>query len=91
MLTLEKLEDMNPQTVFASGNISVEDYWDASKEMMIDFVAIRGRIPDWTIYYALEGTRSMDWILSWGDKMRNKRSIQKCVPCNEEALEMYRF
>ena len=91
MLTLEKLEDMNPQTVFANGTIAVEDYWDADRDMIIDFVAIRGEIPDWTVYYALSGTRSMESILAWGDKMRNMNSIQRCVPCDKDALEMYRF
>jgi hypothetical protein len=91
MLTLNELENMHSHTIFAKGTRTVEDYWDADKEMEIDFVAVRGEIPDWTIYYALKDTASLDWILNWGDKMRNERSIKKCVPCDNDAFKMYRF
>ena len=91
MLTLENLEEMNPG-IFARGETSVEDYWDASKEMQVRWVAVRGGIHDWAIYYKLvkeDWTENM--IRDQGDKMRNPNSIKKCVPCDEEAFKMYRY
>ncbi len=60
--------------------------------MQIRWVATRGGIHDWAIYYHL-----IDWI-NWtdemikknGDKMHNEKSIKKCVPCDDEAFAMYR-
>lgn len=91
MLTQEKLESL-PPGIFAKGETSVEDYWDVSKEMQVRWVAVRGGIADWAIYYKLV---SEDWsesmIRDQGDKMRNPKSIAKCVPHDEEAFRMYRY
>ena len=91
ILTLEKLKELPPNGIFASGSALVEDYWDASKEMLIDWVACRGGIHDWAIYYKLqiEGW-SESMIKSNGDKMHNPKSIQRCVPADDEAMDMYR-
>jgi hypothetical protein len=90
MLTLSKLKEMKPG-VFASGIASVEDYWDTSKTMDIKWVATRGYIHDWAIYYQL---LNKNWseaeIENIGDKMHNRKSVKQCVPCDDEALDMYR-
>ena len=79
------------QGIFAQGQTSVEDYWDASKEMQIKWVAVRGGIPDWAIYYQkIEKDWSDEMIKSNGEKMHNPESIKKCVVCDEEAFKMYR-
>ena len=90
ILTLEKLKEMKPG-IFASGETAVEDYWDASKQMQIRWVASRGGIWDWAIYYQLaEKGWSDEMIKSNGEKMHNPESIKKCVICDEEAFKMYR-
>lgn len=90
-ITLQQLKDTKPNTIFATGETSVEDYWDASKEMQIKWVAVRGGIHDWAIYYQ---KAEEDWtderIRDMGEKMHNPASIKKCVPCDDEAFEMYR-
>ncbi len=91
MLTIEKLKKMTPDTIFAKGETSVEDYWDVSKEMQIRWVAVRGGIHDWAIYYQkTENNWSDEMIRNNGEKMHNEISIKKCVPCDEEAFKMYR-
>ena len=91
MLTLEQLKEMKPG-IFASGVTDVEDYWDASKTMRVAWVASRGGIHDWAIYYKLE----TEWwdnemIRDMGDKMRNEASIRKCIDCDDDAFAMYRY
>ena len=85
-LTLETLKTMEPGKVFATG--VTQDprlYRDPVK-----WVAKRGRIHDWAIYYHLE-TSSAQWIESHGDKCYTKEVIKDLVPCDEEALKMYRL
>ncbi len=90
-LTLQQLKDMKSHTVIAKGETAVEDYWDASKEMQINWVAIRGGIHDWAIYYQLADKNwNTEMIIEQGEKMHNETSIKKCVPCDEEAFKMYR-
>ena len=65
-LTIKQLKAMK-SGIFAKGETSVEDYWDASKEMQIRWVAIRGGIHDWAIYYNLLGKNKTDEeIKAWG-------------------------
>jgi hypothetical protein len=90
LLTVEKLKAMEENYMFKYGTVEVEDYWDASKTMSVDFVAVRGRIWDWTIYYYLSGEHSEGWIRDYGDKMTNMNSIRKCVECDDESLKLYR-
>ncbi len=90
-LTIEKLKEMKPG-IFVKGETLVEDYWDVSKEMLVKWVAVRGGIHDWAIYYNLASeSKSDEMIRDHGDKMRNSESIKKCVPCDKEAFNMYRY
>ena len=85
-LTLETLKTMEPGKVFATG--VTQDprlYRDP-----VRWVAKRGRIHDWAIYYHLE-TSSTQWIESHGDKCYTREVIKDLVPCDEEALKMYRL
>lgn len=91
MLTLQQLKDMEPYTIFATGETT--DGYDAvnmyGKGQELRWVATRGGIHDWAIYVAPK-----DWteemVKSNGDKVHNRTSVKKLVPCDDEALEMYR-
>jgi len=85
MLTLKMLKDMPPGTVFATGVIS--DARLANEP--IRWAAKRGGIHDWAIYYHLE-SKSLDFVVTQGDKVFSKNIIQDLVPCDDEALSMYR-
>lgn len=94
MLTLEQLKAMPPYCAFATGTIenSPEGFYvtTESQGKLIRWVAKRGQIHDWTIYYYWS-----DWdvqrILDNGDKVLNSEVIKRMVPCNDEAFKMYRF
>lgn len=91
MLTLQQLKDMEPSIIFATGETT--DGYDAvnmyGKGQELRWVAVRGGIHDWAIYIAPSDWNEED-IKRMGDKVHNRQSIKKLVPCDDEALEMYR-
>jgi hypothetical protein len=85
MLDRKMLEDMPLGTIFADGvNNDHVGYRD------FRWIAIRGGIADWAIYYD-RTTNNMDWVRNYGAKMLNPEKIRELVPCEDEAFEMYRY
>lgn len=92
MLTLQKLKDMVPDTIFDTG-VAVDsptglNMTDSGKELR--WIAVRGGIYDWAIY-AHFSDRSEEWIRRHGDKVFSENHIRKCVSCDNEAFQMYRY
>ena len=92
MLTIEKLKEMQPDTIFASGiefdDIAGINATGSGQELR--WVAVRGGIWDWAIYYH-ESSHTNEWIKSYGDKVYAERTIRKLVECDDEAFKMYRY
>lgn len=92
MLTLEKLKNMRSHEIFASGittdNSDGINMSNSGKELR--WIAVRGDIHDWAIYCHF-AIYDLEYIAQSGDKIGFKEHIQKLVPCDEEALNMYRF
>ena len=91
MLTLQQLKDMKPGIIFETG-ITTDDAAGANmtgSSQKLRWVACRGGIHDWAIYIHKE-----DWseesVKSNGDKIHNRETVKKLVPCDDEALAMYR-
>lgn len=79
-LTLARLKQLKEHEIFARGIITHE-----GKDL--EWVAVRGTIHDWAIY------RQNPFTLQnypYGDKVYDRRLIQTLVPCDQEALDMYR-
>jgi hypothetical protein len=93
MLTLKKLKEMTPGKVFAQGVIknSLEGIYmtDSRIGENLMWVAKRGGIYDWAIYIHWE-ISGFNYVLTSGDKVQSKEYIQKLIPCDKEALKMYR-
>ena len=91
-LTLKQLQDMQPG-VFAEGIVanSPDGIYmiNAFPGRRMIWVAKRGAIPDWAIYIHWEDN-GREFVLEQGDKVLGKDNIQKLVPCDDEALAMYR-
>lgn len=87
------LKDMPMFKMFATGVVpNNEDGIFATREhpdRMIRWVAKRGEIHDWAIYYHW-AEKDEDYVMKYGDKLYDKNIIRKLVPCDEEALNMYR-
>ncbi len=74
------------------------------KSTMIRWVAIRGYIHDWAIYHSMDANICKEdffdcschllapdlLITRSGAKLHNMEKVQEFVPCDKEALEMYR-
>lgn len=94
MLTLEQLNTLPPQTVFAKG-ITTNDpegiyMTDYRKGDTLLWMAIRGAIHDWCIYIYWEELGE-EFCLCNGDKVSSKDNIKKLVPCDEKAFSKYRY
>ena len=91
MLTLQQLKDMEPDTIFASGETTDDSNGVnmTGSGQALKWVATRGGIHDWAIYI-----QKADWsdqeVKRIGDKVHNRDNIKKLVPCDNEALAMYR-
>lgn len=90
MLTLQKLKDMEPHTIF-------EHKAGKTDGRTFMWVAVRGGIHDWAIYTTLYSTPFVDFwvgekqgIADHGAKLHDRKLIKELVPCDDEALEMYR-
>lgn len=93
MLTLKKLEKMKPG-IFAQGEVkdNPQGINIADTGKVLKWVAVRGTIEDWAIYIDNPYDPRSDFqnVADYGDKIHNLDYIQKLVPCDKEALEMYR-
>lgn len=91
-LTLQKLMETEPDTIFASGLIvdSPKGINMINSGKMLRWVAVRGRIHDWAIYCDYE-EKSEEEVKNYGEKVRNEENIKKLVDCSSEVFEMYRY
>lgn len=85
-LTLQSLKDMEAGTIIAQG---VGLYTELHPEP-IKWVAIRGGIHDWGIYYE-HPDMIAEYVTAHGDKVRSESIIKQLVPCDDEAFKMYRY
>jgi hypothetical protein len=91
VLTLELLVGIEPETVFAAGINSTINFPNAGAFFQIfRWVAERGVIDDWVIYYLPKGN-GIKTVSRVGHKLKDPIAIQKLVPCTEEVLARYRF
>lgn len=91
MLTLQELKDMKPDTIFATG-VTTDDNSGvnlATTGEKIRWVACRGGIHDWAIYAENESW-SEEEVQQSGNKVHDRDNVKKLVPCDDEALGMYR-
>lgn len=86
MLDKRMLDDMPAETVFATGIVLNERLHGAP----VRWVAKRGGIHDWAIYYHLANS-PLDFVSRCGDKVFTDEVIRALVPCDDEALALYRL
>ena len=91
MLTRDEIINMPPQTIFAEGEAPDNEKginYDRTNKML-RWVAIRGYGHDWAIYCAPASFNKLT-TAKFGNKLSDKKTIQKLVKCDEEAIQMYR-
>ena len=87
MLTLQQLKDMKPEQMIAKG---IANDPRLVRDIELKWVAVRGDIHDWTIYYH-QSAMSDYYVESHGDKCVTKEVIRELVSCDDEAFKMYRY
>lgn len=92
MLTIEQLEAMPEDTIFATGtaNDDPDGLFMANTNRSLRWVAVRGGIADWAVYCHF-ADRDAAWIARHGDKVRMEHHIRQCVPCTDAAFAQYRY
>ena len=85
-LTLEELKKFAPHTTFRRGT----GHPNGSIHIPFKWVAKRGLIPDWAVYY---GSMDMTWekVEDIGDKLYNMDLIKQLVNCDDKVLKNYRL
>ena len=97
ILTKELLENLRPRSIIAIGML-----WDSPDHIMISgtlnrlyWVAQRGEIYDWCIYYQSPWEGDLAWnikqVISRGDKIKCLESVSKLIKFDEEAKRLYRI
>jgi predicted heme/steroid binding protein len=92
ILTLQKLKDMRPFKIFASGTVidNSNGVNMSGSDKLLRWVACRGSTYDWSIYIHW-AEYSNEIVHDMGDKVTDKNNIKKLVPCDNEAFEAYRY
>lgn len=92
MLTVEKLKAIAPGTMFATGKAfdNEDGVFMANTGKMLKWIAVKGHgYDDWCIYAHL-AEHDEAYIRSQGDKVCDPANIRRCVPCDSEAMALYR-
>lgn len=90
-LTEEQFKALPKGEIFATGVLpnSPEGLFMTNGGGELRWVAKKGDIDDWAVYcYWSYWTESQ--IAANGDKVTQKDHIQRCVPCTDEVLKLYR-
>ena len=93
MLTLQKLKDMKPHEIIASG-LTIDNRTGinmSNSSKLLCWVAVRGGYYDWAIYCTLKkDCDDIYEIARTGDKVFGEDNIKKLVTCDDESYKMYR-
>ena len=81
------LEIMPAHTIFASNVITDPRL---HKEGAIRWVAKKGGVVDWAIYYH-KAEYDMEYVAAHGDKCFTKEVIRELVECTDEVFKRYRY
>ena len=92
MLTLKEFEDIPDGKIFATGVLpnSSEGLYMTNDGGELRWIAKKGFGNDWAVYCHWSD-HDVDWISKNGDKVTYKGNIKKCVPCENEVLQLYRY
>lgn len=86
-LTIDELRKMGKGQVIKKGRGYFPEIW---RNGDLKWIATRGGTADWAIYCDIVH-HDYDYIVRFGDKMMDEKTIRKLVPCSDEVWETYRF
>jgi len=86
MLTQDMLNEFEPFTVINSGIVADSRLHHSP----VRWVAVRGGVGDWAIYYH-HADKSVEFVRNSGDKCIFPDVIRELIPCTDEAFKKYRY
>ncbi|MEI6186961.1 MAG: hypothetical protein WCP46_00470 [Alphaproteobacteria bacterium] len=98
MITKSILDSMPENTIFACGVLPCDnELYTLAIDGDLRWVAKRGIINDWAIYVSVEPDyisteeRKNKTVAELGTKIYGESTIRTLVPCDDEALKLYRY
>lgn len=90
-MTLDEFKALPFDEVFATGILpnSPDGIFMTNDGGKLRWVAKKGRINDWAVYCHWD-YKSEEYVKTNGDKLFEETHIQRCVPCTEEVMKLYR-
>lgn len=91
-LTLEQFKKISPGDIIEKGILpnSPEGIFMTRDGGNLKWIAIKGYGNDWTIYCHWD-YQSDEYVKSNGDKIHTETYIKRCVPCDDDVFDLYRF
>jgi hypothetical protein len=91
MITIEEFDKIPLGEVFATGVLpnSPDGIFMSRDGGELRWVAKKGYGYDWAVYCHW-ADKTPEWIRDFGDKVYTPEYIQRCVPCTDEVLKLYR-
>lgn len=83
-LSLKALKMMVPGEIIGKGQASING-------SEIKWVAVKGHVVDWAIYYTTAVGSSYILVKDMGLKMISKKIIRSLVSCDDAAFKRYRY
>ena len=92
MITKQIFDKFPAGEIFSTGITpnSPEGLFMTNDGGMLRWVAVKGFANDWTIYCHWVSNPA-EWIKANGDKVINEKHIRRCVPCDNEVFNAYRY
>lgn len=94
MLTIEGFNQINAGSVIAKGSIQNSPLGifmtNERQGNLLKWVAVKGYGNDWAIYCQWD-EYTWEYVEQNGDKVSDPKNVQRCLPCNEEVMKLYRF
>jgi hypothetical protein len=92
MLTKKEFDAIPNEKIFATGILpnSPLGIFMNTTGGNLKWVAKKGLGNDWTIYYQTPNM-SAEYIGKQGHKVYYDKIVKKCVPCNEDVFNLYKF
>lgn len=95
MITLQDYETFPLDEIFARGVIeqgpfSGVHFVDKQDGRLLKWVAKKGCAPDWTMYFHWDDENSYQDVADQGDKLSDRKTIQRILNCDDEVMLLYR-
>lgn len=88
-LTLKEFKLCVSSCVLAEG-IRTLDLDDGEGERTYNFVAVKGKVNDWAVYYSYDIHKHLEHVRRLGTKAYDMKLVRALIDCSEDVYKLYR-